>query len=323
MYNDLKMEEKVFVIFNTESIGDILITNTLVRNIKLYFSESKVVIVCDKNMLEAAKYQMGVSNIVTFDKQKNNSIKGLLSFVKNFPYKKPFASFVTYANNKNLIISRLIGSEHIISHHKVKLLNTDEKYKMREYTHMKDKWSGMIEALTNEHKNLPIKYIPPETDNLLIQKIKELKNPVVLSFTGNLKENDITIEDCKELIHLLNINGYTPVMTDSGDIARQFVITLKKAGCIDFVDIVNCTSFTEFANIIKTCGSCITTNNGTLLLANALNIPVVEIFYTGLAYMWGSDTNLYPAKILDSEIDGTITPQNIINAYKELMGVCV
>ena len=317
------MDEKVFVIFNTTSIGDVLVTNTLVQNIKLYYPDSRVVFVCNTPMLDVAKYQAGVSDVVTFDKKKQNNIKGIFEFIKNFPYKKPFASFVTYSNERNLLIARLIGSTHIISHHKFPLWNTYEKYEMREYTHMKDRWGGMIEPLTNEHKNLPIKYIPPEIDNPIIQSIKELEKPVVLSPTSNFSKKDMRIDDCKELIHLLKINGFTPVMTGAGEIAKQFVIDLKKAGCIDFIDIVDCTSFIELANIMKICGSCISVDTGTLHFANALNIPVVGIFYVWGAHMWASDTNLYPAKILEAKENEPVTPSNIINAYKELMGICI
>ncbi len=317
------MDEKVFVIFNTTSIGDVLVTNTLVQNIKLYYPDSRVVFVCNTPMLDVAKYQAGVSDVVTFDKKKQNNIKGIFEFIKNFPYKKPFASFVTYSNERNLLIARLIGSTHIISHHKFPLWNTYEKYEMREYTHMKDRWGGMIEPLTNEHKNLPIKYIPPEIDNPIIQSIKELEKPVVLSPTSNFSKKDMRIDDCKELIHLLKINGFTPVMTGAGEIAKQFVIDLKKAGCIDFIDIVDCTSFIELANIMKICGSCISVDTGTLHFANALNIPVVGIFYVWGAHMWASDTNLYPAKILEAKENEPVTPLNIINAYKELMGICI
>ena len=91
------MDEKVFVIFNTTSIGDVLVTNTLVQNIKLYFPDSRVVFVCNSPMLEVAKYQAGVSDVVTYDKKKQGSFKGILEFAKNFPYKRPFASFVTYS----------------------------------------------------------------------------------------------------------------------------------------------------------------------------------------------------------------------------------
>ena len=317
------MDEKVFVIFNTTSIGDVLVTNTLVQNIKLYYPDSRVVFVCNTPMLDVAKYQAGVSDVVTFDKQNNNTLKGIFQFIKSFPFKKPFASFVTYSNERNLLIARLIGSKHIISHHKFPLWNTDEKYEMREYTHMKDRWGGLIEPLTNEHKNLPIKYIPPEIDNPLIRGIKELERPVVLSATSNFTKKDMGVNDCKELIHLLKINGFTPVMTGAGEVARQFVVDLKKAGCVDFIDIVDCTSFIELANIMKICGSCISVDTGTLHFANALNIPVIGIFYTWGAHMWASDTNLYPAKILEASENNPVKPLDIVNAFKELMGICV
>lgn len=317
------MEEKLFVIFNTTSIGDVLVTNTLVQNIKLYYPDSKVVFVCNTPMKDVAKYQAGVSDVVPFDKQKHNSIRGIFDFVKSFPYKKPFASFVTYSNERNLLIARLIGSLHVISHHKFFMWNTNEKYEMRTYTHIKDKWGGMIEPLTNEHKNLPIRYMPPEVDNALIQGIKDLNKPVALSLTSNFSKKDMTIEDCKELVHLLNINGFTPVITGAGTVARQFVIDLRKSGCLNFIDIVDCTTFVELANILKICGSCISVDTGTLHFCNALNIPVVGVFYAGFVYMWGSDTNLYPAKILDSDAGMPIKPQDIMKAYKELMGICV
>ena len=314
------MNEKVFVIFNTTSIGDVLVTNTLVQNIKLYYPESKVVFVCNTPIYDIAKYQYGVSDVITFDKKSSNSIRGILAFVKNFPYKKPFASFVTYSNERNLLISRLIGAEHIISHHKFRLWNTLEKYDLKDYPHIKDKWGGMIEALTNEHKNLPIKYIPPISDSPIVQSIKELERPVVISATSNFDKKDMSISDCKELIHLLKINGFTPVVTGAGNIAKKFVLDLKKAGCIDFIDIVDCTSFIELANVLKICGSCISVDTGTLHLANALQVPVVGIFYINLAYMWAPDSNLYPAITLDGD---DIKPEDIMKAYKELMGICV
>ena len=318
MYNNSGMNEKVFVIFNTTSIGDVLVTNTLVQNIRLYYPESKVIFVCNTPICDVAKYQYGVSDVILFDKKLNSSINGVLSFIKNFKYKKPFASFVTYSNERNLLIARLIGSQHIISHHKFNLWNTSEKYELREYPHMKDRWGGMIEALTNEHKNLPIKYIPPVVDNALIQSIKNLEKPVALSATSNYIQKDMKISDCAELIRLLNSGGYTPVLTGAGDVARKFSDDLKKAGCLDFVDIVNCTSFVELANVLKICGSCISVDTGTMHLANALQVPVVEIFYAWGKDFWASDINLYPAKVLDKAI-----PSEIFNAYQELMGVCV
>jgi len=312
------MEEKIFVIFNTGCIKYVLATNTLVQNIKLYYPEAKIVFVCNKQTFDAAKYQTCVNDTIVYDDMKQNNFKSIINFALNFPYKKPFASFVTDSGIKNLLISRLIGTKHIISNNKFILLNTDEKYELRNYVHIKDKLAGMIEALTNQHKNLPIRYLPPEINNALIQKIKEIQKPVLLTVTSNNENRIMPLNDCAELLNLLSAEGFTPIFAGESSIAKEYANNLKKAGCLNFIDIVDCTTFTEFANIMKICGSCISVNNGALQLANALQIPVVGIFYDNSADIWKSDTNLYPAKTIGDEHN---TPINIIQAYKELIGL--
>ena len=312
------MDKKVFVIFNTTSIGDVLVTNTLVQNIKYYYPDSFVVFVCNTPTYDVAKYQEGVDDVITYEKKNCKNIFDILNFTRKFPYKRPFASIVTYSNERNLLISRLIGSHHVISHHKFPLWNTKEKYKLNSYRHIKDQWGGLIEPLTGEHQNLPIKYLPPEVNSPVTEKIKSLKNPVPISTTSNFERKDMKIDDCIELINLLNKDGFTPVMTGAGEIARKYNAKLRKAGCFDFVDIVDCTSFAELAHILKICGCCISVDTGTMHFANALLVPVVEIFYAGSYSMWASDPTLYPSIVLKNAM-----PQEIMSAFKELTGVCV
>ena len=306
--------KKVFIIFNTACIGDMLVTNTLVQNIKHYYPASKIVFVCNKPYRDVALYQDGVDDVVIFDKKKDKSLAGIVKFAWNFPYKRPFASFVTYSNERNLLISRLIGAKHIISNHKCLLWNTREKFKLNDYVHMKDKWGGLIEALTGAHKNFPIKYCPPETKTPVINMVKSLKNPVVLCTTSNFYKKDMRVNDCSQLINLLHKEGFTPVLTGAGDTARNFSSDLKKEQCCDFIDLVDKTTFPELANILKICGKCISVDTGTLHFANALQVPVAGIFYAGCEDMWASDETLYPVKTLT----GNVTPLDIMKAFKEL-----
>ena len=306
--------EKVFVIFNTTCIGDMLVTNTLVQNVKSYYPDSKVIFVCNAPFKDVALYQDGVDEVITYDKSKLKSLGSILKFAKNFPYKKPFASFVTYSNERNLLISRLIGAKHIISNHKCGLWNTKEKFEMKNYVHMKDKWGGLIEPLVGEHKNLPIKYCPPKVDSPVVQKVKELKNPVVLCTTSNFYKKDMKVEDCANIVTRLQENGYSPILTGAGATARKFATDLKKYGCFEFLDLTDCTSFAELANILKISNRCITVDTGTLHFANALQVPVVGVFYAGCEDMWGSDETLYPAKILAGEVE----PEELMRAFEEL-----
>ncbi len=310
--------EKVFLVFNTAAIGDMLVTNTLVRNIKFYYPESKVVFICNTPFADVAKYQEGVDDVVIFDKKKDKSLKGVFNFVKNFPYKKPFASFVTYSNERNILISRLLGAKHVLSNHKgiYGLLNTREKFKIPEYIHMKDRWAGMIKALTGEYQNLPIKYNPPKVNTPVIELVKSLKHPVVISTTSNYYKKDMPVNDCVELFKLMNNEGLTPVYTGAGVVSEDFAKKLE--GC-EFVNLVNQTSFVELANIMKICENCITVDTGTLHFANALDIPVVSIFYDGHTDMWAPDETLYKAKTLD----GYHSPADIMSAYNGLCGARV
>ena len=311
--------EKVFIIFNTAFIGDMLVTNTLVKNIKHFYPNSKVIFVCNKPFIDVAKYQEGINDVIAFDKKKDKSLIGILKFAKKFPYKKPFASFVTYSNERNLLISKLIGAKHIISHHHVKLWNTKEKFPIKEYTHMNDKWGGMIEPLVGEHKNFPITFNPPLVENDLIKKIKEIgknKKLVVLCTTSKLKAKDMPVEDCVELINILNNNGYTPILTGAGNVSEEYSLALRKLGCFDFIDLVNCTNFIELSNILKIAKRCISVDTGTMHFANALQVPVVDIFYHCCAEMWAPNPELYPSKTLL----GRPKPIEIFNELVKLTG---
>ena len=307
--------EKVFVIFNTACIGDMLLTNVLVQNIKNYYPQSRVVFVCNEQYKEAALYQDGVDDVVTYNKKKIKNFRYFWKFIKDFPYKKPYCAMVTYSNERNLIISRLIGAKHIISNHHIKFWHTKEKYRIKKYIHMKDVWGSLIEPLTGEHKNLPIKYCPPEMDTPVVNMVKELKKPVVICTTSNFYKKDMSVNDCSELINLLHKEGYTPVLTGGGKVAGEFSYNLRKSGCFDYVDLVGCTTLTELADILKICNRCITVDTGTLHFANALQVPVIGVFYAGCENMWASDETLYPAKTL---IGKDIKPNDIIKAFKEI-----
>ena len=312
-------KEKVFVIFNTAFIGDMLVTNSLVQNIKHYFQDSKVVFVCDKKFIDVAKYQMGVDDVIAFDKKNDKTLTGIVNFARKFPYKNPYASFVTYSNERNLLISHLIHAQHIISHHKFSLWNTKEKYKIKEYTHMNDKWGGMIEPLVGEYKSFSIKYNPPFIENELIRKMETLasqKKLVVLCTTSKLKAKDMPIEDCFELINLLNKYGYTPILTGAGQVSRDYSLELRKLGCFDFIDLVDCTNFIDLANILKISKRCISVDTGTMHFANALNVPLVDIFYHCCAEMWAPKDDLYPVK----NLIGRPSPNEIVENLLELTG---
>jgi len=87
------------------------------------------VFIVNKPFYEAALYQKDVDEVIVFDKFGKH--KGLLSrikFILKFPYKHADYAFVTYRNNTNSLISRLIMSKKIIEYTKKKITVPMQEY---------------------------------------------------------------------------------------------------------------------------------------------------------------------------------------------------
>ena len=301
-----KSNQKVFLIFNTACIGDILINNALCQNIKHFYPDSKIVFIVNPLYRDVALYQKDVDDVVCFDRKKDNTLKGWIKFLYNFPYKNPYASFVIYANDRNLIFSKLLGAKHVVSHAKglLSLLHTKEQYKMNEYEHIKDKSSALIEPLTGKSiKDLPIVYEPGIVDTPIVKTIAELvlKNDVIgLCPFSNFILKDMPVELSVEIIERLSKSGRKVILLGAGSVARNYVANIKKHGCIDFIDLVDATDFRELAVILKNIKALISVDTGTMHFANAVGCPVVDVFYyypskINVVKSWAPDSNLYNA----------------------------
>lgn len=307
--------EKVFLVFNTAFIGDILLNNTLVQNIKYFYPNSKVVYVVQPQFADVARYQKDVDNVVCFDKKRDNNLLGVIKFIRNFPYKRVFASFVLYSNDRNLILSRLLGAKHIITepHGKfTELMSTKEEYKRNTYVHKKDIATGLIESLTGKAiLDLPIVYEPPfvETDFLPVDK-----DYVAITATSKFKPKDMSPEIAVELIKKLNSVGKTPVILGAGEVARAFARDIEQLGAKNVIDLVDKTDFVQLANVLKRCSVLVSVDTGTMHFGNALNVPTVAVFYSAGMEMWAPQSGLYKSIVLS----GTPTAEEIFNAVETI-----
>lgn len=307
--------EKVFVIFNTAFIGDILLNNTLAQNIKHFYPASKVVYVVQPQFADIARYQKGVDDVVTFDKKRDSNPFGFFKFVKNFPYKNIFASFVIYSNDRNLILSRLLGAEHIMTepHSKfTELMSTKEEYKPNTYTHKKDTAAALIENLTGvPFLNLPLVYEPPFVDTEFLPSGQEY---VAITATSKFKPKDMPAEVAIQLIKKLKESGKTPVILGAGEAARIFVRDIEHLGADGFVDLVDKTDFVQLANVLKRCYALISVDTGTMHMGNALDIPTVAVFYSHGKELWAPQEGLYKSVLLS----GTPSAEDIYECLTRL-----
>jgi ADP-heptose:LPS heptosyltransferase len=297
-----------FVIFNTACFGDVLLCNSLCQNIKALYSNSKVVFVVDKPFVEVAKFQKDVDEVVAYDKKgKHKGLLGLLKFIKDFEYKNPYASFITYRNFRNFMIAKMVGSKHVVN---------GQNYKKSLSTQVKH--NNLLKAITNNSiENYPIKFnVRPEIPEKFVGKFSKNDKYIVLCSISKKESKDMPIEVAAEFVKKINKdNQYKILYVGVGNKCRRYADLLRSKGC-DFIDLVDKTSILELAQLVRLCKASVSVDTGTLHLSYALGVPTVAIFYdTGLISNWAPDENLYNVKVLDakSSVETIITEmENVI-----------
>ena len=93
----IKTEKKNFLIINSYFLGDILLTNSLVQNIKRIFPNSNIIMLAPSHYEAAAKYQKDVDEVIVWNRKgEHKGILGIIKFLRNFPYKNIYAAFPIY-----------------------------------------------------------------------------------------------------------------------------------------------------------------------------------------------------------------------------------
>lgn len=296
-------KEKIFLIFNTACFGDVLLCNSLCQNIKLIYPTSKIIFIVDKPYYEAAIYQKDVDEVIIFDKKRiHKGIWGLIKFIINFKYKKAFCAFITYHNERNYIISKLTFCKYIISDNR-----NDIQDKMSK------KHSKLLKYITTDTiKDLPIKCIfpdklPEKFHNTFISDAKY----IAISPLSKAISKDIPLDTTNQLIEKLYRNGYKVVFCGCGTKAEEYSAKLNSEY---FINLVGKTTIAELGTIISQCKALISADTGTMHLGNAVNTPVIAVFYRP-ADIWAPDPNLYKTVTIDKEQ----TAENIFKATIKIL----
>ena len=300
-----KNNKKIFLVFNTACFGDVLLCNSLCQNIKKIYPDSFIVFVVDKNWYEVAKYQEGVDDVVIFDKNATNKgLKGLFNFIKDFKYKNVYASFVTYRNERNYIISKLLNCKHImVGKHKL-------PYSEQE------KHCRLLSKITKEEIiNYPIKYnLPDDVKNPIANEMQESQY-ITLCCVSKNPIKDMPIETAVEFINKVNSeSNYKVVLVGAGKQSEQYAKELEQANC-NFVNLINKTTLLELGKVLKDSKCLVSVDTGTMHFGYALNVPTVAIFYNANSVRdWAPNEDLYNVKVLTKNIDA----DNIFFIYEDV-----
>jgi len=309
MGNNSDSKQKVFLVFNTACFGDVLVCNSLCQNIKLAYPDSRIVFVCDKNFYEAAKYQKDVDEVVIFDKKgEHKGFSGLCRFLKNFKYKRPYASFITYPNQRNCFIAKMLGSKYVIQ---------GKNFLKSEITTQEQHVNLLKKITKHEPQNLPIKYIVEDTiPSHLSQLItKDEKYIGLCSLTKNPPKN-MPITTAAGIIKEINrTKTYKVIFFGVGKDNEEYAKELENLGC-EFINLVNKTTVYELAQVLKNCKALISTDTGTMHLGYSVGIPTVAVFYEIITLKnWTPNPKLYKCVTISSNQ----TVENIMAGLKFLL----
>jgi len=298
-------------------MGDILLVNPLIQNIKRIYDDAWVVMLTPPSMVDIAKYQYGVDDVVVWDRHgQHHGWKKMFEFIWNFPYKNIFAAFPIYSGDRAIILAWLLRAKYILGIKKnvLKLL-LKSKYKI-EADIFKGTQGFIVNHLSGITKeelfNYPMKLSLPDANKDAINVTKDLGEYIALCPTSSKISKDMKLEDMCYIIENL---PYKIVLLGKGDSSKQLSEILAQKNYDNLIDLTNKTSYLELASIINCSKACISVDTGTLHLACALNKQTVGIFYDKQYFGYKPDSAIYPNAYCNYDM----TPQDIIKRLFELM----
>ena len=306
-------DKKVFLIINSYYIGDILLANPLVQNIKQIYEDAHVVMLTPPSMVDVAKYQEGVDDVVVWDRSGvHHGCYNMLKFVWNFPYKNIYASFPIYSGDRAIMLAFLLRSKYILGQYR-NIIGTllKSKYKVNKiFDDVPGSNINFLSGITkSELHNYPIKLSLPNVNTDLLNSINE--EFVCLCPTSSRIEKDMTKEDVCEIIENIKCKI---VLLGRGESSKQLSDFVKGKNYDNLIDLSNKTSFLELAYVMNSSTGCISVDTGTLHLASALNKRTVGVFYKKLNWGYRPDSSTYPNVFCGSDL----RPNEIIKIFNDL-----
>ncbi len=304
------MDKKIFVIINSYYLGDILLVNPLVQNIKRIYKDAYVVMLSNKTYYEAAKNQKGVDEVIIWDrKNKHKSIFGTLKFILTFPYKNIYAVFPIYGMDRPTILGRLLNPKYNVALNKGDFAGKFLKYEYENFYKMsqiQEQHLSLLKGITKEDTiNCKMEYNPIPFDF-------KYKDYICLCPVSSRKEKDMPYDTVVEIIK--NAKNKV-ILLGTGSVSKELSEKLKAENLDNLIDFSNKTSINEAGWILKNSIGTISVDTGLLHLSLAVGAKTVGLFYTDDTKFFIPDKKIYD----NSETVEDKAPLNILSSLYKLI----
>ncbi len=281
-------KNNIFAVVQLGRLGDTLLSESLCKNIKNAFPDSKLIYIVAKPFVEVANRLSGVDEVFAFDKKDEHpGFFGPFKFAQNFPYKnKVDYSVITYRHERAVMLGYAIGSKKTIAVpfkwiSPLNLLITNKrKFDINEQQNVyKAEYnSNYLKTIGVNTINYFSNYDVSDIEVEVLQKFKDILPPqnsyIVLSPTSN---NPIKDWDFDNILSFVRNSPYKVVLTGTRE-AISVSEFLKKNGA-DFIDLVQKTTINELAVILKNAHSCVTVDTGSMHLAYLVGTKTICLFF--------------------------------------------
>ena len=309
----VETEKKNFLIINSYFMGDILLTNSLVQNIKRIFPNSNIIMLAPKSYEAAAKYQKDVDEVIIWDRHgEHKGILGTIKFLKSFPYKNIYAAFPIYGSQGSMNLAKLLNAKYILAPKSKRYSRFWRKSKydfVYEGEKTQTQMLSVLNGITKERLiDCPIKFYPPENNSIELSQ-----NYIALVPSSTRVTKEIPVDTIKSIVE--NHPEKNFVLLGKGESIKRYSEILKDFKNV--IDFSNKLSLEESSYVLFKSSGSICCDTGFLHMAYAMDIPTVGVFFEHDMERFMPDEKMYKKVGIIKENQ---TSENIFNALVQKMG---
>ncbi len=293
-----KNNNRNFLVFGHNYIGDVLMLTPAIRMLKSKFPESKITAVVSKSASPILRRNPDVWKVVETEKMKGlRGVFGILNlFLKlrklelNKLNKEKFYVCINFLTSfKFAVLGFLLSKKQVGQYKRINNFFLKDKIKFDKDSHNIDKSLKFIEPFYIKQKYQDRNYVYEVYEEDIKNARNILKNSfndydenvkiVLLSPGSTRRSKEAKPEVFSLLADYLNEKGYRIIITGSGkdkDLSKK--ISSKITNKHLSVDITGLTDIYMLGGLIKLSCLVVSVDNGTMHLASAIKTPLIALF---------------------------------------------
>lgn len=312
------------LVFQIGKIGDTILTSPLFANLKKFFPECKLTVLCSPFNKDLISVDPFIDNFLVYDKKITSTLKILFKLrLTHFDYwidiKNEYSSTSTYflkICTPQLSLGFNVGKNVF----DINLFDFITGYHYIDYATAPFGFLLKENKIKNELIKTPY-FIIPDSIQGKYNHLRNDKPTVLLNLSSDSFARRWNFRNWKELIEYISEKEFDIILTSLPEEKSQWIELLEETNYpnVYYVDAV---TIFEFAELIKTVDILISPDTSAIHIASCFNKPVVSLYNN---VQWNinkfaplSDQSIILKSKERNSID-SISPHNVLEAFSKLV----